>query len=161
MSSFARRFSVLLSASAVVSVAALAHAATFGWERGPGIPSNALVGGQEPGRSLYVCHAPHNGGVHPGKVVAGNCNIGWGGKEVVLPNFEVLTVNGNPRWVPASNGSVPQGAFAAGHENGAPLYLCRTGHAGGVHPGKVVGNNCNIGYGGAEILHSNYEVLVP
>lgn len=28
--------------------------------------------------------------VHPGKVVAGKCNIGWGGKEIVRTRYQVL-----------------------------------------------------------------------
>ena len=54
------------------------------------LPANAFIGGSEPGRKLAVCRAPYKGGTHPGKVVAGKCNIGWGGKEIVLRTFEVL-----------------------------------------------------------------------
>ena len=28
--------------------------------------------------------------VHSGKVVAGKCNIGWGGKEIVRTQYQVL-----------------------------------------------------------------------
>jgi len=53
---------------------------------------NSWAAGHEAnGTPLYVCRANYNGGVHPGKVVAGNCNIGWGGNEIVLHSFEVLT----------------------------------------------------------------------
>jgi len=50
------------------------------------------VGGQENDRVLYVCRAAHSGGVHPGKVIAGNCNIGFGGQELSIPVFEIALV---------------------------------------------------------------------
>jgi len=55
---------------------------------------------------------------------------------------------------------VPPGAIAGGGENGRPLFICRAAHEGGLHPGKVVGRNCNFGWGGREILSERYEVLV-
>jgi hypothetical protein len=47
--------------------------------------AGALVGGSEGGRTLYICRAMYNGGIHPGKFRAdlGGCNIGWGGNEVL------------------------------------------------------------------------------
>ena len=57
-----------------------------------GLPADAFIGGSENNgsRKLAVCRAAYQGGTHPGKVVAGKCNIGWGGKEIVLNAFEVL-----------------------------------------------------------------------
>jgi hypothetical protein len=57
---------------------------------GPAVPANAVPGGQAGEVTLPVCRASYQGGVYPGKVVDGNCNIDWGGKEVVLTKFEVL-----------------------------------------------------------------------
>ena len=54
------------------------------------VPANAVIGGQEPGRTLPICRGAYEGGLHPGKVVAGKCNIGWGGMEITLQAFEVL-----------------------------------------------------------------------
>ena len=56
------------------------------------LPPDAVIGGSEynGSRKLAVCRAAYQGGTHPGKVVAGKCNIGWGGKEIVLNAFEVL-----------------------------------------------------------------------
>ena len=54
------------------------------------MPGGTFVGGKEPGRNLPVCRAAFNKGVHPGKVVAGKCNIGWGGKEHALRPYEAL-----------------------------------------------------------------------
>lgn len=59
------------------------------------VPAGAIAGGREaaPGNEvLYLCRASFNGGVHPGKLRAAfkGCNIGWGGKETVVPDYEVL-----------------------------------------------------------------------
>ena len=59
------------------------------WVKGPSA-KGMITGGSETGRSLPVCRAAYKSGTHPGKVVAGKCNIGWGGKEIVLSTFEVL-----------------------------------------------------------------------
>lgn len=113
------------------------------------------VAGWESGRTLPVCRASHAQGVHPGKVVDGKCNIGWGGKELSLSDFEVLTGGGS--WRPKGTA----GAFVAGSENGQPLLLCLASVRGGGHPGKVVAGKCNIGYGGAELAFDQYQVFVP
>ena len=139
-----------------------AHA---GWERASDgrVPPGAVVAGQESnGEPLYICRGAYNGGVHSGKVRAafGACNIGWGGKEVKVNPYTVLT---EQRWVPASGGNVPDGALPGGKEaNGERLYLCRASYNGGVHPGKVRAafGGCNIGWGGGEHVVSSYEVLV-
>lgn len=137
--------------------------ANLSWKAGAGgsVPSGAIAGGSEPGRTLWVCRANYNGGTHPGKIVAQNCNIGYGGREITLRNYEVLTGNSSAlRWVGASNGAIPAGAVAGGSEPGRTLYVCRARYNNGVHPGKVVARNCNIGWGGAERLINSYEVLV-
>lgn len=69
------------------------------------------------------------------------------------------------RWVPARNGERPNNAVEIGRErhgenDGEMLYVCRARHEGGVHPGKLIGSTCNIGYGGVEIEKSEYEVAV-
>lgn len=64
------------------------------------------------------------------------------------------------RWVPANATMFPQGAIVGGYENGRKLFICQASYQGGVHPGKVVGANCNFGFGGQEISASYYNVLV-
>jgi hypothetical protein len=59
------------------------------WTRAGDIPPNAVVGGYEKGRPLFVCRAPLRG-MHPGKVIAGACNIAFRGEEVTRPTFQVL-----------------------------------------------------------------------
>ena len=133
------------------------------------IPANAIIGGNESGHTLPVCRAKYSQGVHPGKVVGQNCNFGYGGKEVLAPQYEVLV--GNPailmqspqlvRWITAQGGQVPPGAFFGAYEPGRPvLPICQAAYQGGVHIGKVAGANCNFGYGGLEILSPQYAVLV-
>ena len=138
-------------------------AATLAWKPAANgqIPPGAFVGGQEPGRQLVVCHARYNNGVHPGKVVARNCNIGWGGREILVPTYEVLVADPQRlAWVAAANGQIPRNAVVGGQEPGRNLAICRARYNNGVHPGKVVGRNCNFGWGGREILAPTYEVLV-
>ena len=133
------------------------------------VPPNAIIGGSEPGRTLPVCRAIYNKGVHPGKVVGKNCNFGYGGKEVLAAQYDVLV--GNPavlnkspqlvRWIAAQGGQVPPGAFFGAYEPGRPILpICQAPYQGGVHVGKVVGRNCNFGYGGLEVLSPQYAVLV-
>ncbi|MCB0641108.1 MAG: DUF3421 domain-containing protein, partial [Phaeodactylibacter sp.] len=56
-------------------------------------------------------------------------------------------------------------AVAGGSENGQTLYVGRAKHTDGtVHPGKVFSSDnnyiCNYGYGGQEIVATNFEILV-
>jgi hypothetical protein len=50
---------------------------------------NTVVGGFENGHPLFVCLADYRG-QHPGKLVDGTCNIGWGGRERRVHNFQLL-----------------------------------------------------------------------
>jgi hypothetical protein len=138
--------------------------ATLNWVAAAGgqVPAGTVTGGQEPGRTLYICRANFQGGTHPGKLIAGNCNIGYGGREVEVRNYEALVQQGSVplRWVAAAGGQVPAGAVTGGQEPGRTLYICRANFQGGIHPGKLIAGNCNIGYGGREVEVRNYEVLV-
>jgi hypothetical protein len=130
---------------------------SFGWAKWNGrLPSNTIIGGSEPGRSLPVCRSNYGGAMHPGKVVAGKCNFGYGGREIVARNFDVLTGR-NLKWT--SNRSA-SGAVVGGVERGVKLVVCRARHNNGVHPGKLLAGKCNIGWGGREIQATNgIEIL--
>lgn len=121
-----------------------------------------VAAGAEQGRSLYLCRAEYNGATHSGKIVGNYCNITWGGREIPIPNYELLTAPRSVRlvWVAASNGQIPPGEVRAGYEKGRDIVVCRAPYQEGLHPEKVVGSNCNIGWGGREVLRPNYEVLV-
>jgi hypothetical protein len=54
------------------------------------MPPQAVVGGVEHGQGLAVCRARYQNAYLAGKVVAGNCNVGYGGKELTLRPFDVL-----------------------------------------------------------------------
>jgi hypothetical protein len=137
----------------------------FQWvDGGPGsaIPPGAFTGGFEFGHDLIVCRGSYRGGVHPGKIVNGNCNFGWGGKEIVQPRYEVMVARPDQfEWRSASRNLLPANAVIVGYEPGHVLYLCRSPYQGGLHPGKVVAGHCYFGWGGEEIVSSAYEVLTP
>lgn len=130
-------------------------------QTGDPLPANAVVGGEQynPNALLYVCRGAYRGGVHPGKLIGGNCNISYGGNEVILSRYEVLVSRAPLDWV-RSFGNIPGNAVRGGYEHGNTLYICQTKYRNGVHPGKVVGQSCNIGWGGQEIINSNFRVLV-
>ncbi|EIJ42219.1 Protein of unknown function (DUF3421) [Beggiatoa alba B18LD] len=59
------------------------------------LPQGAVLGGREHSpnnENLYVCRAHYENGIHPGKIRAefGGCHIGWGGKEILIKEYEVL-----------------------------------------------------------------------
>ena len=136
------------------------------------MPAGAVMGGSENGVQLPGCRCNFEGGTHPGKVVGGRCNIGWGGNEQSAASFEVLVnpENVELNWVKAAGATLPAGAIGGGSENSAPMYIGRVNYnAGGqnlgVHPGKVLksgsGYICNFGYGGKEIsVNREFEVLM-
>lgn len=129
---------------------------------GDRLPMNAVVGGSQPvpRATLYICRANYRGGVHPGKLYHGRCNIGWGGEEISLTQYQVLTSRVSLGWVADSFGGIPTNAIAGGYQHDGPLYICQARFHGGLHPGKVVGENCNIGWGGREEIIPHYNVLV-
>jgi hypothetical protein len=149
--------------------AASAPQGVFGelqWVRFEGkLPQNAVIGGLETNRALAVCRAVYQGGTHPGKVVGETCNIGYGGAEKSIQDFEVLVNSGSVEldWI-KTDGEMPENAIEAGGENGLSIYIGRSFHENGTHPGKVfkAGGNyiCNIGWGGKEITHNTFEILV-
>jgi hypothetical protein len=136
-------------------------AAAIRWEAASDgqLPKGAQEGGHEHGKPLYVCRGDHQG-KQPGKVFGRTRNFGYDGKEVSVGQYEVM-ISSLSNWIPASNGSAPPGAVEAGHEPGRKLILCRASHNEGVHPGKVIGQTCCIGWGGKEVCLGSYEVLVP
>lgn len=146
------------------SAPAPAVAGRIGWVpvRDGRVPNEAVSGGEVDGTPFHVCRAPHGGGLHPGKQFKGVCYVGWGGKEIGFREYEVMIESGGPplRWIDARSGSVPSGAIVGGNEGSQPLYVCRANYRNSMHPGKLVGQNCNIGLGGKELTYPDYQVLV-
>lgn len=124
------------------------------------VPEDAVVGGFVPAGNLIVCRAEYADGIHPGKLVDCSCNIGYGDLEIVSNNFEVLVSEKDYRWEQVSNCQLPAGSIHGGIEGERYLVVCRANYEGGLHPGKVVDCNCNIGFNGEEIQIADYEVLV-
>jgi hypothetical protein len=125
--------------------------------RGKSLPSNAVSGGKEPGRpNLHICRGTvENGKVWAsGKVVAGNCNVGWKGKEYTLSTYDVLTGDQRalmPFPVPFGKWNGKDGIYV-GQENGGAVQVCAAPHKDGLHPGKIAPNgSCYFGYGGKEL----------
>lgn len=139
-------------------------AAQVSWvpARSGNIPRNAVNGSMSQAKPMSICRAWHQNGVHPGKLIAGNCNIAWGDREIAIPAYEVLTGNAlDFGWVRGSNGAVPANAVYGGQEPGRQLAVCRADYRGEMHPGKLVGNVCQIGWGGRAVSLPSYQVLVP
>ena len=63
------------------------------------------------------------------------------------------------RWIQGSNGKINGTSINGGFENGRNLVLCAGFYNGTYHPGKLVGNACNYGYGGREIRSTSYYTL--
>jgi len=136
------------------------------------MPANAVYGGWEQnGARLAVCRCNYRGAWHPGKVVAGKCNIGYGGREYALSSFQVLTNPGglNIKFAWIKGNRLPPNAVVGGVENGRKLYVgaayypMNSSSKPGRHPGKVFWSGsqyiCNIGYGGKEIVNSD-QIMV-
>jgi hypothetical protein len=137
---------------------------------GNSIPSNAIVAGHEASpynQNLYVCRANYKGGLHIGKTRKkfNGCNIGFGGRELTIHNYQILADNNTDlKWIKTDGSKIPNNAIVAGYE-ASPynqnLYVCRANYKGGLHIGKTRKkfNGCNIGFGGREITVKYYEVL--
>jgi len=158
------------------------HAADWEWVKvSSALPKGVVIGGRETSptsgvaRNLPICRVRHGRTYHPGKIVAGNCNYTFGGVEHEARITEVLVApSSSLKWVKRSDFEKSYGedvvragdspAIEAGQEDRDDRYdgrllVCRVEHKGGTHPGKVVINDCMIGYGGKEIQKSRYDVL--
>lgn len=121
------------------------------------------VGGLMPDTMpIWMCGGFVNGGFHLGQtgIWTDSCSVGYGGKEVKLTEFQMLT--GDANWTP-SNGSVPGNAMAAGYEaNGDILYFCRAMKdgqyltIGKYRPGF---SGCDVGDSGGEYTITPFDIL--
>lgn len=154
----------------VVAFFAVAVSAADQWVEGSDgkVTGFTIYGGSENGKNLFLCAGEKAGTYHPGKIVGKSCNFGYAGEEVTVSKYYTLQVSKktlpNYKWFKASNGVLPkQKGFVpieVGQEGNQILYVCRANHKKGVHPGKIVGKNCNFGWGGKEVFVPNYEVLM-
>jgi hypothetical protein len=133
------------------------------------VPPGAFVAGTEAppkGGNTYICRAQFHDGLHPGKLRPDfkGCNIGWGGVEYSVQNYQVL-IGKDFKWVLASSGKIADDAVHGGEEHPPgkeELFICRANYKNGVHPGKIrpAFRGCAIGFGGKELTISQYEILV-
>ena len=86
---------------------------------GDPLPGHTVIGGSQPhpAATLFVCRANYNEGVHPGKLLQGRCNIGWGGREISLDHYQVLVSQHPLAWVSASYGDIPNNAIEGGYQH--------------------------------------------
>ena len=139
---------------------------------GDNIPASALeLGNEAPitsgdfsGPVLFGCRAIYQNGIHPGKVRAGfgGCKFGWGGQEITVPNYQVLS-SGSVDYVNTGPDPILSGALAGGREGAGTLYICRAIYNKGLHPGKFRAGlgGCNIGWGDKEVTVPSYTLLFP
>jgi len=159
----------LITVSAVL-VATTAQAADVQWLP-PGAPMPGgyayVTAGTEAnnvnaGVILFVCRANFQQGIHPGKLVGGKCHISYGGREYPIAPYEMAVASPSSHyWGKPGESSTP---IVGGREPGRSLIICRAEHRSGslshgMHSGKSFGGRCYFGYGGQEIVASNYEVL--
>ena len=138
----------------------------YAWIDGPSSSTqlaNAVAGGSGDGIQMDICRATLSDGVHPGKFFNGQCNIGWGGTEVVKKDGYQILVNTQPslsKYLPQSwlaPGSAD--TFNGGSVGSTNMKVCRASYNNGWHPGKVWEGKCNIGYGGKELAVDSYQLL--
>lgn len=117
-----------------------------------------------PATSLYLCRAIHEGTIYPGKYVNGSCSISVNGVErhqkisQVLVNVPSEIV----RWdsIKGEGFHPLHGlAFASGGDSAQKFNTCRAAYKAGLHPGRIVGSQCLIGWRGIEVAQSNYDIL--
>lgn len=125
------------------------------------IPHHAIIGGKEPNsqQALYICRAEYLDGVHPGRLDNGKCTFTYHGNEIRANRYQLLVSKNPMRWLSASFGEIPRHSIAAGRDHGKPLYICQATYQGGKLPGKVIGEDCHIGYQGRVIALPHYKVL--
>lgn len=131
------------------------------------IPQDAIGVGNEDGLPLFACRGAFKDGVQLGRVRADfhGCHVGYGGREVEVAPFEVLT----PSWAEASFGEAPAGALPAGANpvlasvapfRVTPLLACRAAWRGSLQVGEVRDGGCVFGFGGQQVAAERYEVLM-
>ena len=138
------------------SIAGMAWTEPWSSARGEPVTSRGAAGNEGSGQAIFACRGSHQGGTHLGKLVSDRkCHVGYGGQVVKLDYYELITVDSGV-WGPPTD---PANALAPGSEAGKPLHLCRARYSGGVHPGKLVSDKCNIAFGNTEIEVAPYELL--
>jgi hypothetical protein len=141
--------------------------------KGRHMPKNAIVGGSEHGKDLYICRAFHEGGLQVGKassVFNEGGVIGYKHHEIAVGTYEILVGEPNAvRWVPSS-GKINTEMFKNGvqaveggrEDDGTPLYVVQAPYNNAIHPGKASTelHSAFIPYDGSEKEVKEYRVAV-
>jgi hypothetical protein len=140
--------------------------------KGRHIPENAIVGGHEHGKDLYICRAFHEGGLQVGKassVFNEGGVIGYKHHEIAVGTYEILVGRQDAvRWI-ESSGSINTDMFRnvepveGGREaDGTPLYVVQAPYNGALHPGKASTklHTAFIPFDGSEKEVKEYRVAV-
>ncbi|KAL2920207.1 hypothetical protein HK105_200275 [Polyrhizophydium stewartii] len=127
------------------------------------VPEFAVVGGQEKDGELFV------GRVFDLLVLEIDivADVAWGGKEVMMPSYEVLVADdAHLEWVAVRNNNISlrdeYSPIIGGREaDGKELYIGRYHRDGNWVPGKVGDHVGGIAYsfGGNEHIARDFEVL--
>ncbi|KAH9948840.1 carbohydrate-binding module family 12 protein [Amylocystis lapponica] len=138
--------------------------ATWILNEGNSVPQGAIPGGEQQGRTLYICRGFHEGGIQVGKVIPDyekGAVIGYAHKEIHLPKYEILVGDERAlRWVDVRGSAKPEHLQArpveGGREaDGTPLFVAKAHHHNSIVPGKA-----SPKLGGAFIPYSSTEVKV-
>jgi hypothetical protein len=113
---------------------------------------------------LYPCRASYYGGLQVGKLKQGaGCYIGYGGREVLLKDYEVLQEDMPLTTKPDD---LLDGFIIGGYEANQSFYLdlCvanyNDGATNSLQPGKVVSSgSCHFSYGGREYSTSDFSLV--
>ncbi|XP_073846291.1 uncharacterized protein [Musca autumnalis] len=121
------------------------------------------------GNDIYAARGYHNGDLIPAYYCPNKRGVcaPWGFKSHLLTsNIEILDIscdNAKYKWVPASNGDLPENALVSGHTvYSEPLYTARAVHDGKTLYGKLHRQYkmAYMPYGDVEVCNTQYEVLV-
>lgn len=161
-----RKFKTVLAVAASFGMMAVGGQAAadepLSWSKGAA-PANAVVAAGSNEHPMHICRLPMpDKSLHPGKLVNGNCYVGFGGKEIKAPlkDAEVLASSAPTGWADVKGGQVPASALKAGTANGVTMHFCRAKHEGKTPvAGKEYKGNCYYGYGGKEIKTAEFQVM--
>ncbi|CCL98522.1 uncharacterized protein FIBRA_00521 [Fibroporia radiculosa] len=134
------------------------------------IPDNAIPGGEQHEKPLFICRGFYEGGIQIGKVSPAfeqGAVIGYGHHEIQLPKYEVLVGDRRAvRWVDAA-GRLDESMLGAqpvegGNEaDDSPLYVARVHHGHAIIPGKAGPSidGCLVPVNNTEERSHQYRVL--
>ncbi|ORX36994.1 hypothetical protein BCR36DRAFT_586424 [Piromyces finnis] len=140
----------------------------YQWVRWAGYtPENAIALSNKNGKTFVVARGPIEGGLHPGYADPNNnkCFVGYGGKEYILDDFEVLICDSSRyMWLPCTDPkSIDGKPIIGGYESdGLELYVCKCMHKGIPYFGKTSARHscANFAYNEKERECTDFDVLV-